>query len=184
MWSIRASAGLISILLVLPSQPFKASDQAAKVEEVNRGEKSIEGVVVLAAEIPRISVAGQTIPLSLELKNLGKEVVVFSDSVVTTFSIKMKTKEDTFVPPTLYLRWLDEVAQKKKRASIIELAPGKKASVVVNLDRLFDVSLFGEYSVAIEANYRVKQTPGRVVIDKLDFTIGPGSFPRIKGEGR
>jgi hypothetical protein len=139
--------------------------------------KSLDGVVLFTATISQESPAGEPVSLSLQLKNLGTELLVFDDCSLDTFVLKVKTKVGIIVPTTRYLENL-QAPRKGKAPPVniarhvnIELAPGKEAGVALPLHRFLDLSLHGDYVVSVEARFTVKGTSGKIGIENLPFTI-------------
>lgn len=174
MPSVRCSLALILLALMLalalPIGQCSGGDPPGKVNTVK---KSLDGVVLLTATIPQEARAGEPVSVSLQLKNLGKQRLAFSDSPLDTFLLKVKTKDGAFVPKT---RSLEDLVKPDKpggarnvaRYVDIRLAPGEEAGVTLTLNRMFDVSLEGEYLVSVEARYAVKGKSGKAADDKAD----------------
>lgn len=168
-----------------PPGKDKEKDKTDPPEKVNTVKKALGGVVLFTATISEKSRASEPVSLSLQLKNLGEELVVFNDSPFDTFLLKVKTKDGTVVPATRYLESRFKEGKvgapdvDRARHVDIELAPGKEAEVTLPLDRLFDLSLAGEYVVSVEARFTVKRTPGKIAIENLPFRTDHASFVRI-----
>ncbi len=166
------SAGPLALDAQSPDGPAK---------KTRRAEASAADVVTLTASIPGKTPAGEHIPLTLELRNIGKQRVVFGDAVFDTFALEVKTKEGTVVPQTYWGRWQHKTG-KEARKVLIELDPGKTAAVTFDLDRLFDLSGFGEYTLRVQARVRAGKEPRSVVVERLAFEVGLTPFPRIKAD--
>lgn len=201
MLSVRCSSALFLLvsLLVLaapieqstgadPSEKTKADPEKTKADpagKLNTVKKSLDGVVLFTAAIPQESPAAEPVRLSLQLKNLGKTLLVFNDSAFDTFLLEVKTKDGAVVRATRYLEELVKPAKgraphvERARDVDIELAPGKEAGVTLPLHQLFDLSLDAEYVISIEARFTVKGASGKVAIENLPFRIRHVAFGRI-----
>ena len=185
MLSVRCPLPLILLVWLLPlAMPIGQCTRADPPEKVNTVKKALEGVVLFTATIPRESAASGPVSLSLRLKNLGKELLVFDDSSLDTFLLKVRRKDGAVVPKTRYLEDLLKPGKIGRppdvaRKVIIELAPGREAGVTLPLNRFFDLSQDGEYVVSIEARYTVNRIPGKIAIENLPFTIRHVPFDRI-----
>jgi hypothetical protein len=178
MLSVRCSlAPILLVWLLALATPIEQCTEGAPPEKVNTVKKSLDGVVLFTATISQETRASEPVSLSLQLKNLGEELLVFNDGPLDTFLLKVKSKDGTVVPATRYLEFLGERAKggkprvERARDVIIELAPGKQAGVTLPLYRFFDLSLDGEYVVCVEARFTVKRGSGKIAIESLPFTI-------------
>jgi hypothetical protein len=172
MQSIRCSLAPMLFWLLVLTTPIEQCIGQEPAGKVNALKKSVDGLVLFTATIPQESRAGEPVSLSLQLKNLGKELLVFDDNVLDTFVLIVKTKDGTVIPVT---RYLDDILARRKgnrgRFVQIELEPSKEAGVALPLNRFFDLSRDGEYAVSMEARYAVKRTDGKIAIENLPFTI-------------
>ena len=194
MLRVRRSLALILLAWMLASAtPTEQCTWGAAAQKVNTVKKSLDGVVLFTATIPQESPAGEPVSFSLQLKNLGKELLVFNDSPFGTLLLKVKTKDGTVVPATRYLESRFKGAKRgapgvsRARYVDIELAPGKEAGVTLPLHRFYDLSLDGDYVVSVEARFTVKGKSGKaaddkaekIAIENLPFTIRHVPFGRI-----
>jgi hypothetical protein len=185
MVSVRRSLALILLALMLPSAtPIEQCTEGGPPGKINTVKKSLDGVVLFQATISPESRAGEPVSLSLQLKNLGTELLVFNDSPLNTVLLKVRTKDGALVPKTRYLEDLVKPANKGGARDVardvdIELAPAKEAGVTLPLHRFFDLSLHGDYVVSVEARFTVKGTVGKIAIENLPFTIRHVPFGRI-----
>ena len=160
--------------------PMKGQTQTTTPDKSNTAEASIDGVAVLIAKVPQKSLAGDRLMLSLELRNSGKNTLVFRDVVYAAFTMQVRTQDGNAVPHTLFGARLAKAEDKQGRKVHIQLAPGEKATVTVNIGRLFDLSERGQYCISIDANVTIMDTPIGLVIEKLAFGIENNPLSNLK----
>lgn len=180
---------VFALLLALLSLPTAFEECAGKdppekfkvdpPKKFNTVKKSLDGVVLFTATIAEKSLATEPVLLSLQLKNDGEEILAFSDVPFDTFLLKVKTKDGAVVPATRYLESRLKPERERGRYVIIELAPGKAAGLTLPLDRLFDLSLEGEYLVSIEAKFTANRVAKKVVVENLPLRMQHPPFVRI-----
>src|SRR5437899_293410 len=126
MLSIRGSLTLILLVWPLAStRPTEGWVPADTPEKVNTGKKSLDGVVLFTATIAPESRESEPASLSLQLKNLGMELLVFNDRPMETFSVKVKKKDGALLPATRYLKELMDESKRRHRDVLIELPQGE-----------------------------------------------------------
>jgi len=179
MLGTLSSLALILVWLLAPTSAMEGCAPGDVAEKVNTAKKPLEGVALFTATIPQTSRETEPASLSLQLTNLGKERLVFNDRPMETFAVKVKKKDGALLPTTRYFKELIDESKRADRNVLIELASGKKARVTLSLERLFDLSLEGEYLVDVEARFTVKRAAGKIAIENLPFTIRAAPFVRI-----
>ena len=162
MLGALSSLPLILVWLLAATSAMEGCATGDVAEQVNTAKKPLEGVALLTAT------------------NLGKELLRFNDRPMETFSVKVKKKDGALLPTTRYFKELIDESKRADRNVLIELASGKKARVTLSLERLFDLSLEGEYLVDVEARFMVNRAPKKIAIENLPFTIRAAPFVRIE----
>ena len=178
MLGALSSLPLILVWLLAATSAMEGCATGDVAEQVNTAKKPLEGVALLTATIPQTSPETERVSLSLQLTNLGKELLRFNDRPMETFSVKVKKKDGALLPTTRYFKELIDELKRADRNVLIELASGKKARVTLSLERLFDLSLEVEYLIDVEARFTVKGAAGKIAIENLPFTIRSTPFVR------
>ena len=180
MLCIRGIVPLV-LLVWLIASAVAAEDSGAgdNNEKTITEKKSLDGVAMFTVTVATDACETEPIRLSLRLKNLGETPLVISDRPIVTFALSVYKKNGESLPSTRYLKELIKESKRADRYVVIELPLNKEASVALRLERLFDLSLEGEYFVSAEARFTVNRVPGKIAIEKLPFRVRSTPFVRI-----
>lgn len=148
---VRVRSLLLVSCLVLTSQA-DGQPKGKKMDE-NRATVAVEmRSIEFSVDLPKKSVAGNSLDMIVQLKNQSKEEIGFYNSTFRSLRLKVIDAKGVPVPLTRYgqrtLGDSDASAEAGRRTKFV--APGKSISETVNLARLFDLSVPGEYKVSLK----------------------------------
>src|SRR5262245_14432970 len=125
MLGTLSSLALILVWLLAPTSAMEGCAPGDVAEQVNTAKKPLEGVALFTATIPQTSPETERVSLSLQLTNLGKELLVFNDRPMETFSVKVKKKDGALPPTTRYFKALVEESKRRDRNVLIGQVHGE-----------------------------------------------------------
>jgi hypothetical protein len=93
--------------------------------------------------------AGEQIDLHLDLKNAGSSpAILVRQSAWADYSLVMRTQNGVELPPTPYVQDRIEAAMEGRQATS-ELQPGQMTEDTLELDRAYDLSVPGRYTIRV-----------------------------------
>jgi hypothetical protein len=131
---------------------FSAAKWKEKSMENETVQSIVQSNVVLSVTLPKVSIAGERVNIELSLENKGEEDILYASiSKYRDYELQVYDEKKKEVPMTRFgtlaigadhgERW--KFNQKK-------LASNKRLSSVVDLARLFDLTLPGEYTLNVK----------------------------------
>jgi hypothetical protein len=147
-----ATLFLIPYLLLIAGRIDGQPDGAQKMEEKKTTLAVAMRDIEFSIALPKKSLAGNGLDLVVALKNQSKEEVGFYNGTFRSLSLKMVDAKGAPVNLTRFgERTIGESAAKAEGGRrTIFVAPGKSITETINLARLFDLSVPGDYKVSLK----------------------------------
>jgi hypothetical protein len=135
-------------LVLAVTRPTGAGPGEPPASQAARGPETAG--LCLSASVARPSFGcGDPIDVTTTLENVGKEAVrVPLSSLLATFEFDVTLPTGKSAPLTLCGKHEEEVAL-QRGASMSPLQPGARSTIVIHLNRVFDMTLEGEYKITV-----------------------------------
>ncbi|MCI0682351.1 MAG: hypothetical protein L0Y71_09620 [Gemmataceae bacterium] len=138
--------------------------------------KTVHERLVMVGAMPEASSAGSEVFVKVDVKNQRNEDMryVHRHSSYLDIGLAVHDVHGKAVPLTRFGQWAYGAARDGGSASLPLLKPEKQVVVHLNLARVFDLSLPGEYSLSVTWYFVQDQPPRNGVylrIEKLRFRI-------------
>jgi hypothetical protein len=144
---------LLPCIFLIGGQPNIKNDVPDKISEKNITKTSRIRDVRFSVALPAKTVAGNSLNLVLTVTNEGKEEVGFLIGHYRDLNLKVLDAKGTAVGLTRYGQWAigkeGESTPNGRRVTKL-VPPGKSYSETVNLARLFDLSISGDYTLSLK----------------------------------
>lgn len=139
--------------------------------------------VVLSAALTKDCIAGEPVNLVLLLKNKGKEDVFYADSSeYRDYRIEVYDAKKEKVPMTRFgTRFIGASPGERWRCIYKKLAPGEQIRSVVNLARLFDLTIADEYTISITRIVNENQPDKEIKLEVRGVPFTISDAPNKKG---
>jgi hypothetical protein len=148
-----SSHHLVALLLLGLTGPVVVSDAAEKkAEAMKTVEKRVtEKGIEMLASLPEKSSAGAAIDIKITFQNRRQKDIGFLEGVnmAANYEIQVLDSNGQPVPSTRFGKRAENIRKAGSSAVVIQLPPGKNQEFHLNLARLFDLTLEGDYTLNI-----------------------------------
>jgi len=151
-------------------QTENATQQKARPELLSA--TTLEAGISMTVKLPSKGISGSSFPLSILVHNQGKAEAQIIDSIANPLEMRIVDSAGREVPFTRFGRKFYRTDVFHGSAAIRRLAPGESKLEVVELQRVFDLTLPGRYLLRIVS--RRIDVPGsrfHLKIEKLAFFV-------------
>jgi hypothetical protein len=133
-------------------------------------EKRVENMdVLMSASVPELSVAGSTINVKIKIENKSKEDIEFrAMGKYWDYNLKLLDSKGRLVALTKFGKIAYGGSRDVGSGQMGTLGTGKQMEVTLNLSRIFDLSVGGEYKLNLSRNLNAII----LKIDGLRFKLG------------
>jgi hypothetical protein len=169
-----SSHHLVALLSLAVAGPVVASNAAGKkAEAMKTVEKKVtEKGIGMLASVPEKSVAGAAVDLKITFQNRRQQGISILAGIITAanFELQVLDSKGQPVPLTRFGKQAENIRKAGSSAAPIPVAAGKDQEFHVNLARLFDLTLEGDYTL----NVRRVVEGVSLKIEGLPFSIQEG----------
>jgi hypothetical protein len=170
---------LIIVVCSVLVQEATAEQENKQAQQENYQQSLCSNNIVLSLSVLTNCIAGEAVPLVISLKNQGDTNVYFVRGTLfcyDSFEIKLLNSEGKTVPFSEFGKMYPPGSVENfGRRGFLKLAPGKEIMMHVNLARIFDLSVSGEYVFSIKTvvgkNKSLKYDPGDTILKIDNFKI-------------
>jgi hypothetical protein len=167
-----SSHHLVALLSLAVVGPVVAADAGKKAEAMKTVERKVtDKDIGMLASLPEKSVAGAAVDLKITFHNWRQKDTSILASVITAanFELQVLDSKGQPVPFTRYGKQAENIRKAGGSAAPVPLPAGKDQEFHLNLARLFDLTLEGDYTL----NVRRELEGLSLKIDGLPFSIQP-----------
>jgi hypothetical protein len=140
----RRTCFKLLLVLVMADVVFSASTRPSGQEHDWQSGESCRGYVVSIAMDQRSYIAGEPVPILIQLKREAASAA----QVLADYKIAVTDKNGGKVPPTAFAPRANGLPV---RPNIVDLAVGSRATKEIRLSRLVDLSIADDYIVQVSA---------------------------------
>ena len=157
-------------LFVAMSFPGAAAEQAKDVKRIEK--ESSQDQMAIVASVAQESLAGANVNLDIKVKNNSKEdVEFFAKGKYWDFDLKLSDSKGQSVPLTRFGKIVYGGSRREGSGLIETLAPGKEMKDTLNVSRVFDLTMEGEYTLTVSLKVAKGEKTIHLLIQKMKFVV-------------
>jgi hypothetical protein len=138
----------LGCLLLAAGVPATAGKKAGVMKTIEK--QVVEKDIAMLVSVPERSIVGSAIDVRVKLHNQGKrDVTFFRRMKYWDNELQLRDQKGQLIPLTRFGKMAEAVRQGRSSSVNTTLAAGKDIEITLNLARVCDVSVEGEYTLTI-----------------------------------